>query len=80
MVLQKALLDDIVKEKMFGPVLALTWVIESQKRGLLHAHILVTLAPPFHPDSPAKIDTIVSAELPDETTVRTPPPPHSACA
>ncbi len=44
-------------------------VIESQKWGLLHAHLLYTLEQPYHPDSPDKIDRIVLAFLPDPDKV-----------
>ena len=39
----KALIDDIVKLKIFGKVAAVIYTIEFQKRGLPHAHILVSL-------------------------------------
>lgn len=34
----KALMDDIVKHKIFGPVQAFVWRIEWQARGLPHVH------------------------------------------
>ena len=40
----KAILNDILKEKIFGKVLAYLYTIEFQKRGLPHAHILIILA------------------------------------
>ncbi|GBM43740.1 hypothetical protein AVEN_153380-1 [Araneus ventricosus] len=65
----KELLEDICKHGIFGTVLAYIYVIEFQKRGLPHAHILLTL------DSERKIrtnsknsDNFVSAELPDPCT------------
>ncbi|GBO03346.1 hypothetical protein AVEN_171029-1 [Araneus ventricosus] len=39
----KELLEDICKHGIFGTVLAYIYVIEFQKRGLPHAHILLTL-------------------------------------
>jgi len=39
----KALIDDIVKLKIFGKIAAVIYTIEFQKRGLPHAHILVSL-------------------------------------
>jgi hypothetical protein len=39
-------------------------VVEFQKRGLPHAHILLWLADKL--DTPEKIDRVVSAELPDK--------------
>jgi hypothetical protein len=38
-----ALLDDIKIGKLFGPVNAILYSIEFQKRGLPHVHILVWL-------------------------------------
>ncbi|SGY56663.1 BQ5605_C006g04156 [Microbotryum silenes-dioicae] len=49
----------------FGVVLTHTHVIEYQKRGLPHAHILITLAPDDHPLSTEAIDKMISAEIPD---------------
>ena len=37
------LLEDITKKKIFGPTAAYCWVIEWQKRGLPHMHLLVIL-------------------------------------
>ena len=36
------LIDLIVKQKMFGDVLAYVYVVEFQKRGLPHIHMLIT--------------------------------------
>ncbi|GBM82666.1 hypothetical protein AVEN_42526-1 [Araneus ventricosus] len=47
----KELLEDICKHGIFGTVLTYIYVIEFQKRGLPHAHILLTL------DSESKIRT-----------------------
>ncbi|GBM57382.1 hypothetical protein AVEN_171506-1 [Araneus ventricosus] len=52
------LLDDFIKRKVFGCVTSYIYVIEFQKRGLPHCHILLTL------DSSSKIK-FVSAELPN---------------
>ncbi|SDA02813.1 BZ3500_MvSof-1268-A1-R1_Chr11-1g03170 [Microbotryum saponariae] len=51
----------------FGVVLTHAHVIEYQKRGLPHAHILIliTLAPDEHPLSREAIDKMISAEIPD---------------
>lgn len=45
------LMDDLLKRNIFGKVIAYVYVIEFQKRGLPHAHILLTL------DSTSKIRT-----------------------
>ncbi|GBN86329.1 hypothetical protein AVEN_123582-1 [Araneus ventricosus] len=64
----KELLEDICKHGIFGTVLAYIYVIEFQKRGLPHPHILLTL------DSESKIRTkddigkFVIAKLPDPCT------------
>ncbi len=39
----KELMDDIIKNKIFGKVISNIDVIEFQKRGLPHAHILIIL-------------------------------------
>ena len=59
-----AMLKDINGGKIFGRVKAMTHVIEFQKRGLPHAHILVILEEPYRIRSTARIDALVSAELP----------------
>lgn len=43
-------------------------VIEFQKRGLPHAHMLVWLHPNDRPKRVDRIDEIVSAEIPDRNT------------
>jgi len=60
----KALLSDIVKRKFFGPVTAHIHVIEFQKRGLPHAHVLIVLSPEHKPHTTDAIDSIVCATLP----------------
>ena len=61
----KELLDDILKRHVFGKVIAIVYVIEWQKRGLPHVHMLLTLAPEDDPRTPADIDKIISAQIPD---------------
>lgn len=59
----KELLNDIVEKEAFGKPLAYVYVIEFQKRGLPHCHILIILnynSKPLSPD-----DKFVSAEIPD---------------
>ncbi|XP_028097227.1 uncharacterized protein LOC114297068 [Camellia sinensis] len=58
--------DDIIKHQIFGKVIAYVYVIEFQKRGLPHMHLLLILAPGQKPLSPDTYDSIVSAELPDK--------------
>ncbi|EOD52732.1 putative atp-dependent dna helicase pif1 protein [Neofusicoccum parvum UCRNP2] len=52
---------------VFGRVLAYTWVIEFQKRGLPHAHILLILHPSFLIRSAADVDSCCRTEIPDPT-------------
>lgn len=62
----KALLEDIEKNEIFGQVAVITHVVEFQKRGLPHAHILIILKSPDRLNSdPILIDQCVSAEIPD---------------
>ena len=63
----KELLHDLTKKHVLGVVVAFVYVIEFQKRGLPHAHILLLL----HPDSkldnnPALYDKIISAQIPNK--------------
>ncbi|CAL8141391.1 unnamed protein product [Orchesella dallaii] len=64
----KELLEDIKSKNkfLFGEVLAIIYVIEFQKRGLPHAHILIILAKDFKIKSTEDIDRIVKAEIPDK--------------
>ena len=66
----KIKLDALVKEinsgQIFGKILGEVGVIEFQKRGLPHAHILYILDKDSDPfDTPERIDSCVSAEIPD---------------
>jgi hypothetical protein len=61
----KDLLQDLTHNSVLGKVVAYTWVIEFQKRGLPHSHILLILADEDKPRTPEDIDRIVSAEIPD---------------
>ena len=59
----KELIEDIVDNKVFGPVKAYFYVIEFQKRGLPHLHLLLMLQ--NKPTTVEDYDRIVSAEIPD---------------
>ena len=61
----KELMHDIVDKQIFGKTLAHVYVIEFQKRGLPHSHILVILHHDNKPLSPDSYDEFVSAEIPD---------------
>ncbi|KAM3739279.1 hypothetical protein ACB098_08G012800 [Castanea mollissima] len=59
------LLYDLKHGQHFGKVIAVVHIVEYQKRGLPHAHILLFL---YHDDkhpTAAEIDRIISAEIPD---------------
>ncbi|GMF34391.1 unnamed protein product [Phytophthora fragariaefolia] len=62
-----ALLKDL-DEGVLGRVQARIYVVEFQKRGLPHAHILAILAEEDKPRTWEIIDKLVSAELPDPET------------
>nr|CDJ90221.1 uncharacterized protein LOC100908212 [Haemonchus contortus] len=60
------LYNDLFKRQIFGVVNAYVSVMEWQKRGLPHCHILVTLAEQDKPRSITEIDSIVQATIPDQ--------------
>ena len=64
----KELLDDLLKKKVLGEVVAMFHVVEFQKRGLPHAHILLIMSPDHRPTSPSDYDAYISAEIPDPDT------------
>ena len=64
---QKELMDDILKRQVFGTVIAIVSVIEWQKRGLPHIHMLLTLDSEDDPRTPADVDKLISAQIPDKT-------------
>ena len=61
------LLSDLFKTKVLGNTVAHLYVIEFQKRGLPHAHILVFFAPGEKVVNSDMIDDVVCAEFPDPT-------------
>jgi Helitron helicase-like domain at N-terminus/PIF1-like helicase len=60
-----ALLEDLLTNGVLGRVIAHMYVIEFQKRGMPHVHILLILDRADKPHTLEDIDTIVSAQLPD---------------
>lgn len=56
---------DLLKNNVFGKVIAFVYVIEFQKRGLPHCHILLILDEESKFREPAQIDRCVYAELPN---------------
>ena len=64
----KALLSDLLKQQVLGRVLGHIRVVEFQKRGLPHAHILLIMAPKDVPRCTTDYDLAVCAEIPDPVT------------
>ena len=64
------LINDLTKGCVFGRTVAFLWVVEFQKRGLPHIHILIILADEDRPKTPDLADKIVSAELPPDPSER----------
>jgi hypothetical protein len=64
----KEMLHDLIKRNVLGIVIGYTWVVEYQKRGLPHVHILLILESRCRPMSPDDYDIITSAELPSRET------------
>ena len=60
------LISDIKDGQIFGKVSAFLWVIEFQKRGLPHAHILVILSEADRPNDDNDVDNMISAQLPPD--------------
>ena len=63
-----ALLFDLKKNHIFGRVIASIHVVEFQKRGLPHAHILIFLASEDKIRDNEVIDDIIRAQFPDQAT------------
>ncbi|XP_053944993.1 uncharacterized protein LOC128854708 [Anastrepha ludens] len=61
----KSLISFITKFHVFSPTRCWLYLVEWQKRGLPHAHILVWLIDKIRPE---EIDSIISAEIPDPST------------
>ena len=63
-----ALLQDLVTHQVLGTVVGHIHVVEFQKRGLPHAHILLILAASDKPRGPEDFDAVVCAEIPNPDT------------
>ncbi|GJX13490.1 ATP-dependent DNA helicase PIF1-like protein [Tanacetum coccineum] len=61
------LLDELTKNKVFGESRAVVYVIEFQKQGMPHAHILLWLKDYYKCKIAADIDDMISPELPSPT-------------
>ena len=64
----KCLMDDLLHKHVLGRSIAHLHVIEFQKRGLPHAHILIILCAEHKPHTVDDFDTIVCAEIPNRET------------
>jgi hypothetical protein len=64
----KELINDIHKKQIMGRTIARIYVIEFQKRGLLHAHILIFFAEDSKPHMVDDVDRMISAELSNPMT------------
>jgi len=64
------LIDLIAKYEVFGKVASLIWVIEFQKRGLPHAHMLVILDHEWKLRTAEDIDGVIQAEIPEDPELR----------
>ena len=61
----KAFLHDVLDNGVLGVVIAYTYSIEFQQRGLPHMHAVFFVRPEDKPHSIAVVDKIVSTQLPD---------------
>lgn len=59
------LLKDLLEEDVLGFIWAHTYIIEFQKRGLPHAHILLILHPGHRLHTPEDTNKVISAKIPD---------------
>ena len=60
-----AIIKDIIKDHVLGRPVGYMYVVEYQKRGLPHAHILMILNSDDKPRNPRDYDKLICAELPD---------------
>src|SRR6266540_6473208 len=61
----KSITNDLFVKGVLRKVIAHVHVIEFQKRGLPHTHILMILSPEDKPKTPKDFDKLVYAEIPD---------------
>jgi hypothetical protein len=64
----KALLADVLELGVLGVVVAFSYAVEFQQRGLPHLHAIFIVRPADKPHTAAIIDGTVSAQLPDVNT------------
>jgi hypothetical protein len=61
----KELINDIHKKHILGRTIVGIYVIKFQKRGLLHAHILIFFVENYMPHMVEDVDRMINAELPN---------------
>ncbi len=66
----KELINDIHKKHILGCTIAGIYVIEFQKRGLLHAHILIFFVENYKPHTIEDVNRMISAKLSNPETNR----------
>jgi hypothetical protein len=64
----KELINDIHKKHILGCIITGIYVVEFQKRGLPHAHILIFFTKDCKPHTVEDVDHMISAELPNSET------------
>ena len=64
-----ALMNDLIKGSLLGKVAAYLYVVEFQKRGLPHVHILLILAENDRLTTDDQVDAVICAELPPDPTI-----------
>jgi hypothetical protein len=64
----KELINDIHKNHILGRTIAGIYIVEFQKRGLPHAHILIFLTEDCKPHTVKDVNHMISAELPNSET------------
>ena len=62
----KAVMHDLTELNIFGKAVANIHVIEFQKKGLPHAHILIVLDKLNKPHTPDDVDSMICAEIPNK--------------
>jgi len=62
------LVGEVTKKHVFGMVVAYCYVVEFQKRGLPHAHMLLILSRDDQIITSNQVDSLICAELPDPVT------------
>ena len=65
---KQELMDNIYKREVFGRAPVYVYIIEFQKRGLPHVHLLVILDEVSRLYTPADINSCISAQWPDPDT------------